>query len=64
MYRRRLKVLKRAEQDGKCPICDEPLPLTYAVLHRLSGMLGYTKENTRLIHQDCDTKTQASRRYT
>ena len=57
MHRRRLKILKRLEQSGKCPICRKPLPERYAVLDRFNAMLGYTAKNTRLIHQECDTET-------
>lgn len=61
--RRKLKDLKRREQDGVCAVCSQPLPETYAVLDRLVAAVGYTVENTRLIHQDCDVETQASRGY-
>jgi hypothetical protein len=63
MARRRLKELKRREQDGLCPICNRELPPTYVVLDRFNAVDGYTQENTRLIHQDCDVRTQASRGY-
>jgi len=63
MQRRRLKEQKRREQDGNCAVCGKPLPDTYAVLDRLEAMEGYTVENTRLIHQDCDVKVQTSRGY-
>lgn len=63
MVRRRLKALKWAEQKGKCPLCRKALPTTYAVLDRLKAVDGYTAKNTRLIHMDCDTQTQRTRRY-
>jgi hypothetical protein len=63
MVRRRLKKLKREMQGGICPICNEPLPSTYAVLDRFRASDGYTVENTRLIHRDCDDRTQAERGY-
>jgi hypothetical protein len=63
MVRRRLKALKRKEQGGVCPLCEKPLPATYCVLDRLVAAAGYTAQNTRLICQECDVKTQASRRY-
>jgi DNA repair exonuclease SbcCD ATPase subunit len=63
MVRRRLKALKRQEQGGLCPVCNEPLPETYAVLDRLNAADGYTAENTRLIHHHCDRKVQAERGY-
>jgi ribosomal protein L44E len=61
--RRALKDYKRGEQKGACALCSEALPEKYAVLDRLEAMLGYTKENTRLICQACDVKVQEERGY-
>jgi hypothetical protein len=58
MHRRRLKELKRAEQDNKCAVCASSLPARYAVLDRVEAL-----ENTRLICQQCDTRVQAERGY-
>jgi hypothetical protein len=63
MVRRRLKAAKRREQSGICPLCKNPLPDKYRVLDRFVAAAGYTAENTQLICQDCDVKTQASRGY-
>lgn len=63
MQRKKLKDMKRAEQDNKCASCAKPLPWKYAVLDRIEAMGGYTPQNTRLICQDCDTKTQVQRGY-
>jgi hypothetical protein len=63
MMRRRLKALKWQEQGGVCPQCKKPLPTSYCVLDRFVASAGYTVENTRLICQECDVQTQASRRY-
>jgi hypothetical protein len=63
IVRRRLKALKRKEQGGICEGCKKPLPATYCVLDRFVAAAAYTVENTRLICQECDVKTQASRRY-
>ena len=63
MLPRTLKARKMGEQKGICPRCLNPLPEKYAVLDRLDGMGGYTSENTRLIHPDCDTAIQAERKY-
>src|SRR5438552_18871462 len=60
MQRKKLKEVKRAAQDNKCASCAKPLPWKYAVLDRIEAMGGYTPENTRLICQDCDTKTQVA----
>ena len=61
--RRTLKAYKRGEQKGKCAVCETILPEKYAVLDRLEAMLGYTKENTRLICSACDIKVQEERGY-
>jgi len=61
--RRRLKAIKQAEQHGLCAVCQRPLPSTYCVLDRAVASLGYTADNTRLIHQRCDAEFQASRAY-
>lgn len=64
MVRRRLKQLKMKEQEGLCPLCNEPLPERGAVLDRTRAVDGYTAENTRLIHAECDVAYQASKGYT
>ena len=63
MLRRRLKELKRVEQDNKCLLCGISLPLRYVVLDRIEAMKGYTSENTRLLCQACDTQVQQERGY-
>ena len=64
MERRRLKQFKMKEQGGICPLCKEALPERGAVLDRTRAIDGYTPENTRLIHADCDTAQQAAKGYT
>lgn len=59
----KLKAYKRGEQRGLCAICSEGLPEKYAVLDRLDAQVGYTAENTRLIHQECDVRQQTERKY-
>lgn len=61
MQRRKLKELKRAEQDNKCAACPASLPAKYLVLDRIKAMKGYTADNTRLLCQACDTKIQIER---
>lgn len=63
MQRRKLKELKRAEQDNKCKECGTSLPAKYVVLDRIEAMKGYTPDNTRLLCQACDIKVQAERGY-
>lgn len=61
--RNKLKARKFGEQNGICPECGKPLPEKFAVLDRKNAANGYTAENTELIHQECDRKRQAARRY-
>ncbi len=61
--RRKLKELKRIDQNNKCVICGASLPEKYVVLDRLEAMKGYTQENTRLLCQTCDTQVQIERGY-
>ena len=61
--RRALKDKKWKEQRGLCAICNKELPATYTVLDRLNAVDGYTAENTRLIHQECDVSYQQSKGY-
>ena len=63
MQRKKLKDKKRAEQENRCAICGDSLPEKYVVLDRFRAAAGYTRENTRLIHQDCDAQVQESRGY-
>ena len=63
MARRKLKNQKWKEQRGLCAICKKELPEKYTSLDRLNASDGYTPENTRLIHQDCDVAHQASKGY-
>jgi hypothetical protein len=63
MARRALKDKKWKEQRGLCAICEKELPVRYTVLDRLNAVDGYTPENTRLIHQECDVSQQESKGY-
>lgn len=63
MHRKILKLKKMVEQSNKCAICGRVLPEKYSVLDRLNAIGGYTMENTRLIHSDCDVKVQTERGY-
>jgi hypothetical protein len=58
-----LKKLKRKTQDGKCALCEEPLPAKGSVLDRLKTMELYTEANTRLLCPVCDRRLQEERRY-
>lgn len=63
-HRNRIKRQKRIEQGGRCTVCGDALPEKYAVLDRFEAVKGYTVENTRLIHQKCDTRLQTEKGYT
>lgn len=63
MVRRKLKDQKWKEQRGLCAICGKDLPIRYTVLDRLNAVAGYTKENTRLIHRECDAKHQEEKGF-
>lgn len=63
MVRRKLKDQKWKEQRGLCAICGKDLPERYTVLDRFNAADGYTRENTRLIHQECDVKHQEEKGY-
>lgn len=63
MLRRKLKAQKRKEQGGLCAICSKALPERYVVLDRIVAAAGYTPENTRLIHEECDRSVQTERRF-
>lgn len=63
MNRRKLKIQKRNEQNGECPLCGGKLPERSAVLDRFNAIDGYTSQNTRLICHPCDTKFQSDKGY-
>lgn len=63
MARRALKTKKWKEQRGLCALCNHELPENYTVLDRFNAVDGYTAENTRLIHQECDVTHQKSKGY-
>jgi ribosomal protein L44E len=62
--RRKLKILKRIEQRGRCAICPDDLPARGAVLDRFKAIEGYTGANTRLICAKCDVEVQTERKFT
>jgi hypothetical protein len=63
MVRRKLKREKWEAQGHKCAECGKPMELAYSVLDRRNAVDGYTAENTRLVHADCDYKGQAAKGY-
>ena len=65
--RNRLKKQKYLAQNGVCPLCHGrkgPLPLKYAELDRKVASLGYTMENTRLVHHECHIDDQGKKSFT
>ncbi len=63
MHRRRIKAMKRAEQNNKCAICHKSLPKRDVVLDRFEAMKGYTLKNTRVLCRKCDFGVQAERKF-
>jgi hypothetical protein len=61
--RRKLKIQKRKDQDGKCAKCRNELPGRGAVLDRFKALDRYTVENTQLLCDGCDKAIQAERGY-
>lgn len=61
--RSKLKLTLMAKQQGKCPMCPEPLPPRDSELDRKDPVLGYTEENCRLIHHHCHRKAQEAKNY-
>jgi len=61
--RRKLKALKRKEQNNKCLLCGEVLPERNIVLDRIRPIDGYTPENVRLLCSQCDTNEQIKKGY-
>jgi hypothetical protein len=62
-HRKKLKDRKWKEQRGVCALCPEELPITGAELDRLDPVLGYTPENTQLVHHECPRKQQEERGF-
>ena len=62
--RAKLKALKWGQQNGKCALCGDELPLKYSELDRRNAVDGYTQENTELVHAKCHQARQAAKRYT
>jgi hypothetical protein len=61
--RNKLKRIKRKEQNNICPLCKKVLPEKNAELDRFKASLGYTRENTRLVHHECHVAQQEKRKY-
>ena len=61
--RTKLKMKKWIEQRGICPVCSELLPEKNADLDRIEAFLGYTPENTRLVHHECHIQEQKKKKY-
>jgi hypothetical protein len=64
MTRRKIKVQKYDQQQGKCAHCGESMTIQYSELDRRNAMDGYTLENTELVHAHCHQARQAAKKYT
>jgi len=63
MHRTKLKRLKWKAQDGRCAICGTAMEQKGSELDRDIARLGYTVENTRLVHHDCHVADQRARGF-
>lgn len=63
LHRRKLKTLKWEQQNHLCAICGKDLALKFSELDRTEAFLGYTPENTRLVHHDCHIADQRSKNF-
>lgn len=61
--RSKLKMKKWIEQKGICPVCSQLLPEKHADLDRIEAFLGYTPENTRLVHHECHIAEMKEKKY-
>lgn len=61
--RTKLKARKWEQQDGLCAICGEPMPQKGSELDRADPVLGYTAENTRLVHHVCHRSDQEAKGF-
>ena len=61
--RTKLKMKKWIEQKGICPVCSLLLPEKNSELDRSDAFLGYTAENTRLVHHECHIEDQKKKKY-
>jgi len=63
IIRVKLKAQKRKEQNGLCAVCMKALPEKGAELDRFEAKLGYTAQNTRLVHHECHIEDQTKKKY-
>lgn len=61
--RTRLKAKKWNDQGGKCALCGESMEQHGSELDRRYPVLGYTVENTQLVHHECHVRNQAEKGY-
>lgn len=62
-YRKKLKLEKWKQQDGRCAICHKEMPQAESERDRLHAPDGYTVENTQLVHHACHRQQQAERGF-
>jgi hypothetical protein len=61
--RNALKRRKMIAQNGICPLCHQKLPPSGSELDRTEAYLGYTDQNTRLVHHGCHVADQQRKKY-
>jgi hypothetical protein len=62
-FRKRLKEKKYSDQVAICAICGKILPYKDIELDRMEAYLGYTPENTRLVHHKCHIDDQRKKGF-
>lgn len=61
--RNKLKALMWTKQDGKCALCNQPMPQKGSELDRTEAYLGYVENNVRLVHHECHINDQVDKGY-
>ncbi|MCJ2050863.1 hypothetical protein [Methylobacterium sp. J-070] len=61
--RRKLQILKWRAQGGLCGLCGQAMEQKGAELDRTDPVLGYTAENTRLVHHACHREDQETKGF-
>lgn len=63
MARRKVKLQKFDQQNGKCAHCNAEMKISYSELDRKNAADGYTIENVDLVHAECHRARQAAKGY-
>jgi hypothetical protein len=61
MTRRKIKLQKFDQQNGKCAHCKSEMKISYSELDRKNAVDGYTIENTELVHAEATAPARLQR---